>query len=161
MKKIAALLLLVLVAAAAATPAFAGKKKVQKVEGQVALPMYAEGSGLQCVFRAERTLAGTVGEPARGLVGYHFDLDPKTIGKNFVLKVTGGGDDVDLDIAFYAAYIDPADPANAPANTAFENREAGGEAGVVPAGFEKVIVCMAAGSDATFMYTAGKGVKLP
>lgn len=152
-------LLTVLVLAALGDIAAAAKKKAQqRVEGSVAFPAYVEGQG--CFFRLERTLAFFAGDASRGIVGDHFEVDPKTAGKNFVLEVTGGAG-VDLDISFYQAYMDPNDPTAAPANFPFETREEGGEAGVVPPGFEKALVCLAAGSNARFLYTAGKGVKAP
>jgi hypothetical protein len=101
-----------------------------------------------------------------GIVGFEFDVDPATIGKPFVLEVTGGQGDVDLDITYYTEFgttEQALDRTHAPTNHSFEAREAGGESGVIPKGVEwtKAIVCMHTGAEATFTYTAGKGVKLP
>ncbi|MGH2754817.1 MAG: hypothetical protein ACRDLB_10320 [Actinomycetota bacterium] len=146
--------------AIAPTASIAAKKKGarQEMQGEIALaaPYPADGT---CFTGATRRTALASDGAVNGVVGYHFDLDPRTAGKNFQLHVTGGSADVDLDIAFYADFGSMDDPATAPANVAFETREAGGEEGKVPAGMTKVIVCMYAGSDAAFHYMAGKGVK--
>ena len=159
MKKIIAFGLTALLAIAPAT-ALAGKKKAvrQEMQGEIALaaPFPADGT---CFTGATRRTALASDGAVNGVVGHHFDLDPRTAGKNFQLHVTGGSDDVDLDIAFYADFGSMDDPSAAPANVAVETREAGGEEGEVPAGMTKVIVCMYAGSDASFHYMAGKGVR--
>lgn len=158
MKRLLALMIAASLACALfAAPATAGKKKKKKAVkqeyvGTIALPAPYPADGT-CFFRLERTL-GIVGGPG-GVVGHHFDLDPRTVGQKFELHVVGGSDDVDLDIAFYNGYNNDADPSTAPANIAFETREPGGEKGVIPPGFTKVIVCMAAGQDAEFHYTTG------
>ncbi|MFP5299266.1 MAG: hypothetical protein ACLGHL_09805 [Actinomycetota bacterium] len=159
MKRVVAVLLTVCVAGALfAAPATAGKKKKKKAGvkqefvGSVMVPVASPADGA-CVYRAERTLA-IAGGPG-GYVGHHFDLDPRTVGQKFELHVTGGSDDVDLDIAFYDGYNNEDDPSTAPSNLAFETREPGGETGVIPPGFSKVIVCMAAGQNAEFHYTTG------
>lgn len=159
MKRLVAVLLTGCLAAALfAAPATAGKKKKKKAGvkqefvGSVMFPapFVADGS---CIYRAERTLA-IAGGPG-GYVGHHFDLDPRTVGQKFELHVTGGSDDVDLDIAFYDGYNNESDPSTAPTNLAYETREPGGEKGVIPPGFSKVIICMAAGQDAEFHYITG------
>ena len=61
-----------------------------------------------------------------------------------------------LDLArAYMDMGDPADPAGAPTNIPFANRKEGGEVGKVPPGMSKALICMFAGSNATFTYTAG------
>jgi len=68
-------------------------------------------------------------EQLNGVVGYHFDVDPGTIGKPFNLEVTGGGADVDLDITFYMEFgtqEQATDTSHAPANQSFEERKPGG-----------------------------------
>lgn len=145
-----------LIAALAAIPAgdaLAGKKAQQRVEGSISLPQpYAEG----CIYRTHRSLAGTVGEPANGLVGFTIEIDPKTVNKNFKLEVADGSG---MDISFYSDYGDPTDPTTAPANMPFETAGPGGESGKVPEGFPIAFVCMTEGTNASFTYTAGKGVK--
>jgi hypothetical protein len=128
------------------------------MQGDVALatPYPADST---CFSRLARTEGLVTGGAANGVVGFHFDVDPKTANKNFQLHVTGGGDDTDLDIVFYANLGSLEDPNAAPAFMAYETREAGGEVGKVPAGMTKAIVCMAAGSQSSFHYMAGKGVK--
>lgn len=143
-------------------PATAQKKKKKKPKATqefsasiiAPAPYAVDGS---CFFRLERVQAGA-GAPG-GIVGAHFDIDPKTAGQKFELHIVDGSADVDLDIAFYDGYGDPMDPTNPPANVPFEERGPGGEKGIVPAGFSKAIVCMAAGQDAEFHYIAGGSYK--
>ena len=105
-------------------------------------------------------------ENNNGLVGWHFDVDPKTVGKKFTLDVAGQGSYVDVDILFYQKFGTPedvvSDPggAGAPASMGFQTRAAGGEKGKVPPGMPKAIVCMyggglGAGVLGNFTYTAG------
>ena len=141
--------------------------KQQKVDGGVKIMAPWAGTQLAtCYSGGHRRLAILTGEnqAVNGVIGYHFDLDPGTENKPFTLEVTGGSADVDLDITFYPEFGTPeqaADPNYAPAAYSYEERAAGGESGTVPAGMKKAIVCMHTGQDATFTYTAGKGVKLP
>ncbi|MDQ3916145.1 MAG: hypothetical protein M3323_12610 [Actinomycetota bacterium] len=171
MKKLAALALGGLVAAALVPNATAAAPKQQKVSGSIALPApYTDNSG--CYAGLQRRVAILSQGLVNGGIGYHFDLDPATIGKPFVLEPTGGQSHVDLDITFYYKFGTPedvaGDPLNAgsPVNTSFNTREAGGESGIIPKGeYTKAIVCMyggdqGAGAAATFDYTAGKGVKV-
>jgi hypothetical protein len=171
MKKIAVLALGGLVAASFVPNATAAAPKQQQVSGSVALPApYTDNTG--CYAGLQRRVAIVTQEQVNGVIGYHFDVDPATIGKPFVLEVTGGQGTVDLDINFYYEFgtVDDVagDPLNAgsPVNTGFNTREAGGESGVIPKGdYTKAIVCMyggdlGAGAAATFEYTAGKGVKV-
>lgn len=152
--------------------ATAAKPKQQKVSGSVALPApYTDDTG--CYAGIHRRMAILSQEQVNGVVGYHFDVDPSTIGKPFVLEVTGGQGDVDLDITYYYEFgtVDDitGDPVNAgaPLSYSFGTREPGGESGVIPKGdWTKAIVCVyggqqGGGAAATFDYTAGKGVKLP
>ena len=152
--------------------ATAGKPKQQKVSGSIALPApYTDDTG--CFAGLHRRFAIVTQEQVNGVVGYHFDLEPATIGKPFVLEVTGGQGDVDLDILYYYEFgtIEDvvSDPlaAGAPVSYGFQTREPGGESGIIPKGdYTKAIVCVyggqqGAGAAATFDYTAGKGVKLP
>ncbi|MDQ3957264.1 MAG: hypothetical protein M3273_02960 [Actinomycetota bacterium] len=144
----------------------------QEVSGSVALPApYTDNSG--CYAGLHRRMAILTQERVNGVIGFHFDIDPSTLGKPFVMEPTGGQGDVDLDIYFYQKFgtVEDVvgDPLNAgaPVTVQFNTREPGGESGIVPKGdFTKVIVCMyggdmGAGAGATFDYEAGKGVKLP
>lgn len=158
MKKLIALLLAASLAGALfAAPATAGKRKKgkkgtkQEYVGTIMLPAPYPTDNT-CYSRGERMIALAGVEQASGYVGSHFDINPKTWGQKFQLHVMGGSADVDLDIIFYAAYGDPADPTAVPAYVAYETREPGGEAATVPEGMEKAIVCMAAGQDAEFHY---------
>ena len=152
--------------------ATAAKPKQQQVSGSIALPApFTDDTG--CFAGLQRRVAILTQEQVNGVVGYHFDIDPATIGKPFVLEPTGGQGDVDLDITFYYEFGTvedvTGDPQNAgsPVNMSFATREPGGESGVIPKGdWTKAIVCVyggaqGAGAAATFDYVAGKGVKLP
>ena len=166
MKKIVALAASALVgislipgASSAAAP------KQQTVEGSIAFmaPFYGD-TFATCYSGLHRRGAVVTSEQNNGVVGYHFDIDPATEKKPFVLEVTGGTEDVDLDITFYTEFgtVEQAtDTAYAPANFSYEERGPGGESGTVTEGMTKAIVCMHTGLNATFTYTAGKGVKLP
>lgn len=154
------LLILTLIAGLALTPAAqAGKKKKkaahQHVEASIALPQPYAADGT-CIYRAQRALVSTAGYEVNGFVGYTFDVDEKTAGKPFKLEVSDGAG---MDISFYSELGDPSDPTTAPANMSYETAGPGGEEGKVPPGFPLAFVCMTEGSDATFSYTAGKGVK--
>jgi hypothetical protein len=165
-KLITGLVALGMIAGAQLAPATAGKPKPQVVEGSVALPApFTDDSG--CYAGLHRRLMIVSGEaaPANGLIGYSFDIDPATWGGKFKMEPTGGQGTVDLDIYFYMEFgttddvVNDPQGAGAPATIQFNTRQAGGEAGVVPADFTKVIVCMYGGAQgggggATFNYTA-------
>src|SRR5688572_17405236 len=99
--------------------AVAGKKKkpvAQHVDGTILLPQ--PGGVANCNFRPQRSAMGASGEAfPNGVLGFTFNVDPKTVGQPFKLEVTGGEGDVDLDIVFYSEYGDPSDPTTAPGNT--------------------------------------------
>lgn len=171
MKKIAGLLGAALLAGSLIPSAIAAPPPTQTEEGAIALPApFTDNSG--CFAGLQRRVAILSMEQVNGVIGFNFDVDPKTWNKNFVLEPTGGAGDVDLDIYFYQEFgtVDDVagDPvgAGAPVAVSFNTREPGGESGKVPVDFNKVIVCMyggdgGAGAGATFLYEAGKGVKLP
>lgn len=170
MKKVIAVAAAALVVFPAGASAQKGGKK-QEVKGTVALPApYTDSSG--CYAGIHRRVAIVGNEQVNGDVGYHFDVDPATQGKPFVLETEGGAGSVDLDIYFYQKFGTAQDIANDPVNAGspatikFATREAGGEADIVPKGYPKAIVCLyggdqGAGAAAGFTYTAGAGVKLP
>ena len=147
-----------LVAGLFAGVATAGKKKkpvVQHVEGEIVVPQPG-GALANCNYRPQRTALGLSGGAfPNGVLGYTFDVDPKTAGQPFELKVTGGTGDVDLDIVFYSDMGDPTDPQTAPLNQGYETVGPGGEKGTIPAGFPLAFVCMAIGGNATFEYMTG------
>lgn len=139
--------------------ASAAKKKpkpvTQHVEGTIALPQPGGALG-NCNYRPQRSAMGASSEAfPNGVVGFTFHVEPKTAGQPFTLEVEGGQGDVDLDIVFYTDYGDPTDPTTAPANTGYETVGAGGEEGIVPAGYPLAFVCMAIGGNASFMYMTG------
>lgn len=171
------LLALAAVLAAAPLPAGAAKKgKQQKIEGDILLPApFVDDSGCFAGLhrRAVILAGGDPEQPFNGVIGYSFAVDPATAGKPFVLEVPEGQGTVDLDITFYTKFGTPEDVVNdptgagAPATVDFATRAPGGEAGKVPSkDYPLAIICMyggqqGAGALASFVYTAGKGVKLP
>ena len=164
MKKLLTISLAGVLAASLLVPsAHAGGKK-QTVEGMIALPApYTDDTG--CFAGLHRRGAILSQENNNGVIGWHFDVDPATANKKFVLEAAGQGY-VDLDILFYQKFGTPEDVVNdpggagAPASLGFQTRAAGGEKGKVPKGYPKAIICMyggaqGAGLGATFTYTAG------
>lgn len=137
----------------------------QEVEGSIPLPApFIDDSG--CYAGLHRRLQLLTGENANGIIGFHFDVEDRTWNQNFVLEATGGSGDVDLDIYFYKDFGqagNPDDPLmNDVISVSHNTRGSKYETGKVPEEMNKVIVCMmAGGSNATFTYTAGKGVKIP
>jgi hypothetical protein len=166
MKKLTTLVALGLVASTALSgAAVAGKKPKgvrQDVSGTIAMqapPSDATDNPNGCYSGVHRRMAIATQEQVNGVVGYHFDVDPGTWGKKFRLTP---GSAVDIDITFYSEFgtVEQAtDTGFAPYNTGFEERNNDGEFGVVPKDMTKVIVCMKAGQNATFTYSAGAGVK--
>lgn len=137
---------------AGSVPAVAGKAKKakQKQEGSIALSApYTDGS---CFFGLHRRINLVAQRQAQGIVGFDFDVDPKTVGGNF--KLVPSDDSADIDISFYQAIGDISDPAGAPANVKFHTREPGGEKGIVPDGYPIAMVCMVTGENVDFTYTA-------
>ena len=164
MKKIVSLLAVgLLVAVFVPGNAVAAKKGVtQTVEGHIALqapPAEATSNPNGCYAGVHRRIAVVSQEQVNGVVGFHFDVDPKTWGKKFRLTP---GSAVDIDITFYSEFgtLDQAtDTGFAPSNVGFEERNNDGEFGVVPRDMNKAIVCMKTGNNANFTYVAGAGVK--
>lgn len=154
MKKLVAAATAAVLIAAPMQSASAGKKAThQHVEGTITLPQGGNAAAA-CVYRTQRVLL-TAGGP-NGLVGYTFEVDPGTVGKKFKLEAGSG---VGLDISFYAEMGNAADPASAPANYGYETPGPGGESGTVPPGYPLAFVCMTEGTNGSFTYLAGKGVK--
>lgn len=145
------------------------KKPPQVVEASIALPArHPDG----CYAGLSRHAWSLFGEASNGVLGHTFDIEKHTQKRNFVLEPTGGIGSVDLDIVFYFGEFasqedwlyDPLPPA--PGSTTFETRDGGGEAGKVPEGAVKAIVCIyaseaGAAADVPFKYEAGHGVKIP
>ena len=137
----------------------------QEVAGTIVAPApFTDDSG--CFAGLHRRGAILTAENNNGAIGWHFDVDPKTANKKFVLDVAGQGSYVDVDITFYQEFGTPddvvADPTNAgaPASLSFATRAAGGEKGKVPKGYPKAIICMyggalGAGVLGAFTYSAG------
>jgi hypothetical protein len=136
--------------------ATAGKKKGahQHVEGSIVIPQGGNAAAT-CVYRVHRTFMLNGVDEANGLFGYTFMVDPGTVGKKFKLEA---GDGIGMDISFYMD-LGSADPTVAPANIPFENTGVGGESGTVPDGYPYAMVCMTDGTNGSFSYLAGKGVK--
>lgn len=165
MKKIASLVAVGLIATTALSgAAVAGKKKGvrQDVAGHIAMqapPADATDNPNGCYSGIHRRIAVASQENVNGVVGYHFDLDPGTWGKKFVLTP---GSAVDIDITFYDGFGTPeqaTDTGYAPYTVGFEERNNEGERGIVPPDMTKAIVCMKVGQNADFSYSAGAGVK--
>jgi len=154
MRKLLILAAVSVLAALPAGEAIAKKKAAhQHVEGALALP---HPSTEGCVYRTQRMLFGALGNAVNGVIGYTFEVDPKTAGKPFKLEVSDGAG---VDISFYAEVNNASDPTSAPSNLPFETAGPGGESGEVPPGFPYAFVCMTEGTQASFTYTAGSGVK--
>ena len=132
----------------------------QHVDGSIAMmaPFSStEGVAISCYSGLHRRINVVAQGHVNGVVGYHFDVDKKTWGGKFKLDVTGGQGDVDLDITYYPEFgtvEQAADTTYAPPTVAYEERGPGGEAGVVPKGMNKAIVCMYQGAAAEFSYHA-------
>jgi hypothetical protein len=167
---------IVVVAALASAPLPAGaakKAKQQRVEGSVLLPAPFYGDTGSCFAGLHRRIFTLAGDQSNGVVGYAFDIDPATWNKNFVLEVVDSAQPADLDIYMYIRFPAveewPNDPVNAgtPVSVDYKTRAVGGEAGKVPEEAVRAIVCLYGGDqgttglDASFLYRAGKGVKLP
>lgn len=148
-----------------ASPSGGGDSNAKQEEkGTIAEPNPFPADPNSCYSGKYRREAVLTNGANKGTDGYHFDVDPGTIGKNFLLTVDSGEQNPDLDITFYTTLgtqQEAADPQNAPPNQSFETRAAGGEHGVVPQGMKVAIVCMQAGVNAAFTYTAGAGVETP
>ena len=130
----------------------------QTVEGSVATANPFPQDPNSCYSGKHRRGAVLSDGGNQGTDGYHFDVAEGTNGQNFVLEVTGGEGDVDLDITFYTEFgtvEQQSDTAYAPPNQSYESRGPGGEKGTVPEGMKKAIVCMLTGANATFTYKAG------
>jgi hypothetical protein len=168
MKKLIAGLALAVMAGAALGSSASAAPKQQKFDGSILFPArHPDG----CYTGLSRNLYSVAGDASKGLVGYVFDVDKATWKKPFKLEATGGAGYVDLDLTYYLGEFATqeefaANPAPAaPASVAFETKEAGGEKGAVPEYAVKGIICMhvdeanGSGVNATFTYTAGKGVK--
>ena len=165
MKKLVSLVAVGLIASTVLSgAAVAGKKKGvrQDVAGHIymqAPPADATSNPNGCYSGVHRRMAVASQEQVNGVVGYHFDIDPGTWNKKFVLVPEAA---VDIDITFYDGFgtvEQITDTAYAPYNVGFEERDNEGESGVVPANVTKAIVCMKTGQNAPFTYSAGAGVK--
>ncbi len=168
MKKSLAIALGALMAASVLGPATAAKPSPQVVEGRIAIPArHPDG----CYTGLSRHLWSLFGESSNGAVGWTFDVDKTTWNKPFFLESTGGVGNVDLDLTYYLGdfatreeFINDPPPA-APGVAEFETHEGPGEAGKVPKGAIKAVVCVFAGEagqgavGTSFKYSAGKGVK--
>ncbi|MDP9069014.1 MAG: hypothetical protein M3N53_11820 [Actinomycetota bacterium] len=169
MRKSIVIGLAALMAASILAPASAGKAKKQEVSGIIAAPArHPDG----CYTGLSRHLFSLGGANSNGAVGWTFDVDKGTWKKPFVLEATGGAGVPDLDLTYYLGdfatqqeFVN--DPLPAPPATAeFHTHDGPGEAGVVPVGAIKAIVCIYASENGAaaavpFTYTAGKGVKAP
>jgi hypothetical protein len=165
MKKLTVFLAAGLLAAALVPgTAQAGKKAArQEVAGHIAMqapPADATDNPNGCYSGVHRRIAVASQMQINGIVGFHFEIDPATWGKNFRLTPVTPG--VDIDITFYDGFgstEQAAEPSYAPATLGFEERNTEGEVGKVPANMTLAIVCMKSGQNADVLYEAGAGVK--
>ncbi len=92
-----------------------------------------------------------------GPFGAIFDIDKSTWGGKFKMTAEGLTGAEDMDIYFFSSFGEIADDPsmNSPTIlTQFQEREAGGEAGVVPPESTKAIACLFSGFGADFTYKA-------
>lgn len=168
MRKLVAASVAAVLLGAAVPAALAGKPEPQVVEGTIAVPARHPNG---CYTGLSRHLWSLFGEASNGAVGWTFDVDKTTWNKPFFLEATGGVGTVDLDLTYYLGdfasreeFINDPPPA-APAVSEFETHDGPGEAGKVPKGAIKAVVCVFAGEGGqgavgtSFLYQAGKGVK--
>lgn len=148
-------------------PVSAGKAEKQVVEGTILAPARHPNG---CYTGLSRHLWSLFGDASNGGLGWTFDVEKSTWKGNFKLEPTGGVGTVDLDMTFYLGEFattqewanDPAPPP--PATVGFDNHDEPGEAGEVPEGAVKAIVCVYAsenGSSAAvpFIYEGTPPVK--
>lgn len=151
-----------LIILALAVPSGAAPKR-QTVKGSVAFAIQNPAFNFEtCWYHMHRRLSFFSAGNVQGIIGYDFDIDKTTWDKPFVLKVTGGQNEPDLDVGLYMTYgsaENQIDPTFAPPGQVFETRKPGGEKGIVPNGATKALVCMYEGRDASFIYTAGNPVR--
>lgn len=134
-----------LIVGGALAPASAGKAKKQTVEGTIAAPArHPDG----CYTGLSRHLWSLFGDPANGVLGWTFDVDKATWNGKFKLEPTGGLGTVDLDLSYYLGdFASREEWANeplpaAPATSEYETHDGPGEAGTVPEGAVKAVVCV-------------------
>ena len=164
MKKLALLVLAGAVLTALPGAAGAAKKAAhQHVQGNIAMqapPSDATDNPDGCYSGVHRRF-NVIGQmQLNGIVGYHFEIDPKTWNHKFRLANETAG--ADLDITFYSDFgtlEQAAEPSYAPITFGFEERNEEGEFGKVPADVTLAIVCMKTGQNASFTYSAGSAVK--
>jgi hypothetical protein len=136
----------------------------QEVTGEIQQPapfVDTETGEVACYAGKHRREAVLTDGANQGVDGYHFDVDPKTIGSKFVLTADGGEGTPDLDITFYTEFgtvEQQADTQYAPPNQGFDTRAPGGETGTVPPEMKKAIVCMLDGANVPFTYKTGAPV---
>jgi hypothetical protein len=117
------------------SPAAAGASDGQIVKGTVYTP-----TGDTCAYPAAVLETGV---RAGWIVAYNFEVEPATWGGSFTLQADHLP--ADLDITFFGATV-----------TTFSRRSlTQGEAGIVPDGATKAIVCLAVGAPTRFTYQAG------
>lgn len=168
MKKTLILALAALIAASVLAPAAsAGKQKKQTVEGVIAAPArHPDG----CYTGLSRHLWSLFGEASNGVLGWTFDVEKATWKGKFTLEPTGGVGSVDLDITYYLGdfatreeWLNDPLP-SAPPVSEYEEHDEAGEAGTVPDGAVKAVVCIyaseaGASAGVPFIYEATAPVK--
>lgn len=135
---------------AIAAPLSAAPRRGQRVDGSIRLatanPVHSDG----CLGLGAQYQVAWLEQPAlSGHVGYQFEVDERTWGEDF--KLVAGKAGADLDIAFFL-YVHPGFVTQDYVFHATRGR--GGERGVVPPGATQALVCLYAGSEVPFRYTA-------
>lgn len=134
-------------------PAGAKKGASQVIEGEIVLPSGSIPYHKQCVnWDVRNPIPPEVQKPVEGSLndtfGYIFEVDPRTAGHPFDLRVVNDSD-ANLDIMFW------------PRGRYFNTIHRGGERGIVPAGTTTAYICLAEGSRVAFRYEAGASVTSP
>lgn len=135
------------------------RDREQRVKGSIllpAVPITSQPDIENCAPGHHRRLmdrSDGATDAYNGVLGWHFNVSPRTYGEGFDLKATGG-EGVDLDIFFYVA-TGGGNPSG------FDTGRGSGERGVVPQGSRFAIVCLNKGTAATFEYRAGPSVQPP
>ncbi|HEY7873489.1 MAG TPA: hypothetical protein VIG64_00035, partial [Actinomycetota bacterium] len=148
-------------------PSGSGGTGGQEVKGEIQQPApYVDPNDpkVTCYSGKHRREAVLTDGANQGVDGWHFEVDPKTLGTQFLLTADSGEGAPDLDITFYNEFGTPeqlADPNYAPTSQGYDTRAAGGETGTVPQGMKLAIVCMLDGANASFTYRAGGQAPAP
>lgn len=137
----------------------AGAARVQPQEesGSIMLPSPSPNAGEGCwPGTPRRAYIISQGQTA-GPAGSVIEIDPSTWGGKFTLKATGstGSEDVDMHFFVDIGKVDPTDPTmmNVVSSSTYQDKEPGGEAGLVPPQAKHVVLCLVPGTGAEVEWT--------